>query len=188
MRVFSEEMIMQQDDKATRRWLHRRTITVDGYLRDDGLYDIEGHLRDIKGCDVETLLGRLPAGEAVHDMHLRLTVNEAMVIQEAEARMTSRPYPGTCENIVSAYAGLKGLAIAPGFTRVVRSRLGGLHGCTHLTEMVGVVATVAFQTRYGTLKPDVTERPPHLDGCHALATDGAVVARFYPHWSRATAK
>lgn len=179
---------MEHKDSAERQWLHRRTITVDGYLRADGCYDIEGHLLDIKGHDVETLLGRLPAGEAVHDMHLRLTVNEAMVIQEAEASMTSRPYPGTCEKIVPAYANLKGVAIAPGFTRIVRSRLGGLSGCTHLTEMVGVLATVAFQTRYGTLQPNEAERPPHLDGCHALATDGAVVARFYPHWSRAVEK
>lgn len=179
---------MEQDKKSERQLLHRRTLTIEGYLRTDGCYDIEGHLYDVKGHDVETLLGTLPAGEAVHDMHLRLTVNDAMVIQEAEARMTSRPYPGTCEAIVPAYAALQGLAIAPGFTRLVRSRLGGLHGCTHLTEMVGVVATVAFQTRYGTLTPGMDVRPPHLDGCHALATDGAVVARFYPRWSCATEK
>ncbi|NDU85273.1 MAG: DUF2889 domain-containing protein [Ferrovum sp.] len=166
-----------------RELLHQRTIEVKGYARADGCYDVEGWLRDVKGHEADMVQGKLPAGEPIHDMFLRLTVNDDMVIQEAEARMNSRPYPGTCEKITPAYGLLKGVAIAPGFTKVVRSRLGGLHGCTHLTELVGVVATVAFQTRYGTLKPDAVERPPHLDGCHALSTSGEVVARFYPHWS-----
>ncbi len=176
---------MDQEEKAARRWLHRRTITIDGYERSDGCYDIEGHLLDIKGHDVETLLGTLPAGEAVHDMMLRLTVDRDLVIRDAQASMRARPYPGTCENIAPSYGCLKGLAIAPGLTREVRHRLGGVRGCTHLTEMVGVLATVAFQTRYGALTADLTEKPPHLDGCHALATDGEVVAQFYPHWSMA---
>jgi len=29
---------------ATRRFLTRRTITCEGYLREDGLIDVEGHL------------------------------------------------------------------------------------------------------------------------------------------------
>ena len=174
-----------KEEQEQRRLLHRRVIEVNGYARPDGWYDVEGVLRDVKGHDVAMVEGCLPAGTPIHVMFLRLTVDDALLIREAEARMTSRPYPGTCEKIVPEYSSLKGVTIAPGFTRIVRNRLGGIHGCTHLTELVGIVATVAFQTRYGTLSPEMKERPPHLDGCHALASTGEVVARFYPHWSRA---
>ncbi|WP_297504192.1 DUF2889 domain-containing protein [Ferrovum sp.] len=183
--IFSEKGGAMQEEQEQRKLLHRRVIEVNGYARPDGWYDVEGVLRDVKGHDVDMAEGCLTAGTPIHDMFLRLTVDDAMMIREAEARMTSRPYPGTCEEIVPEYSSLKGVAIAPGFTRIVRNRLGGVHGCTHLTELVGVVATVAFQTRYGTLSPEMTERPPHLDGCHALVSTGEVVARFYPHWSRA---
>jgi hypothetical protein len=165
-----------------RKLLHRRNISVEGYQREDGLFDIEGHLVDVKGYEFHVSGGSKPAGEPIHDMWLRITIDENMVIREAEARTVARPYPGSCETITPHYGHLKGLRIAPGFTKAVKERFAGVRGCTHLTEMIGTLATVAFQTRYGSAESGSDQKPPHLDGCHALDTHGPVVAKFYPKW------
>ncbi len=165
-----------------RRLLHRRHISVEGYQREDGLFDIEGHLVDVKGYEFHVSGGSKPAGEPIHDMWLRITIDEGMVIREAEARTVARPYPGACETITPQYRHLEGLRIAPGFTKAVKERFAGVRGCTHLTEMIGTLATVAFQTRYGSAESGSDQKPPHLDGCHALDTHGPVVAKFYPKW------
>ena len=37
----------------------------------------------------------------------------------------------------------------PARRRRVTNAIGGRHGCTHITELMGVVGTIAYQTRYG---------------------------------------
>ena len=39
---------MPLSQAAPRKHLHTRAITVQGYARDDGLWDIEGHMTDNK--------------------------------------------------------------------------------------------------------------------------------------------
>ena len=51
--------------------------------------------------------------------------------------------------------------------------------------MIGILATLAFQTmanRRAREQQDV-KQPFQLNRCHALSTDGAVVAKYYPRWS-----
>ena len=49
----------------SRQSIHTRTITINGYHRDDGLWDIEGRLIDIKGYDLEGLWGDAKPVKAV---------------------------------------------------------------------------------------------------------------------------
>ena len=173
---------------VTRTRLHQRRIILEGYRRDDGLWDIEGHLTDVKDYDFGHITELKRAGMPIHDMWLRITVDRDLNIVDAQAQMDSRPYPGSCEQIAPAYRKLIGLRIAPGFTHAVRHALGGTQGCVHLSEMVGSLATTAFQTLAGernTLPEDV--KPPHLDRCHALDSSGPVVREHYPRWYRAAA-
>ena len=51
-----------------------------------------------------------------------------------------------CGDIAPDFKKLIGLRIGGGFHRAVRERLGGVHGCTHIVELLGPVATTAFQT------------------------------------------
>lgn len=170
---------------APRTRLHQRALRLEGFRREDGLWDIEGHLTDVKDYDFETSHGAMPAGSPIHDMWLRITVDRGLTIVDAQAQMDSRPYPGACEQIVPEYRKLIGLRIAPGFTNAVRALLGGPAGCAHLTEMVASLATTAFQTLAGerNLLPSAV-KPPHLDRCHALVSSGAVVRDHYPRWYR----
>lgn len=155
-----------------------------GYRRDDGLFDIEGHLHDTKDIDFRVASGMRYAGDSIHSMWLRITLDMTLTIVDVEASTDAMPYPGHCDQITPDYKKLIGLAIRPGFTNQVRSRLGGIHGCTHITELVSSLATTAFQTIAGQGLQAPDSKPFQLDRCHALRSDGPAVARFYPKWYR----
>lgn len=168
-----------------REHLHTRRIEARGYRRRDGLWDIEGHLSDTKTyAFANEWRGEIAAGEPVHDMWIRLTLDDDFVVRDVEAVTDAGPFR-LCPDIAPAFAAVKGLRVGPGWGRRVRELLGGVHGCTHLVEMLGALATVAFQTLYPVRErrpAQANERPPHLDSCHALASDGEVVRRFWPRF------
>jgi hypothetical protein len=169
---------------SERQLLHSRKIEANGYSRPGGLYDLEAHLVDTKTHTKESPAGNRMAGEPIHDMWLRITVDESLTIVEAEAAFDSLPYEGHCDRIAPDYGQLAGLRLAPGFNAKVRSMFGGTRGCTHVTDLIGVLATLAFQTmanRRAREEQDVRQ-PFQLDRCHALSTTGPVVAKYYPKW------
>lgn len=167
---------------AARQILHHRDITVRGYKREDGMFDIEGHLHDTKEVDFKVASGKRNAGESLHSMWLRITIDRTFTIIEAEASTDAMPYVGYCDQIAPEYKRLIGLAIVPGFTNRVRELLGGTSGCTHLTDLIGVVATTAFQTVAGQGLQSLGDKPFQLGRCHALALTSPAVARYYPQW------
>ncbi|HET9750354.1 MAG TPA: DUF2889 domain-containing protein, partial [Casimicrobiaceae bacterium] len=65
---------------AARRRLHTRRITFEGFQREDGLFDIDARLTDVKDQDLTLLSGVRRAGEFVHDMHVRATIDRAFTI------------------------------------------------------------------------------------------------------------
>ena len=105
-----------------------------------------------------------------------------MTIIDAEAASDAMPYLGYCSEITPEYKKLIGLAIRPGFSRRVMELFAGTRGCTHITDLIGTVATTAFQTIAGQGLQDPTKVPFQLDKCHALALDAPAVARYYPQW------
>ncbi|MBL0142889.1 MAG: DUF2889 domain-containing protein [Betaproteobacteria bacterium] len=175
------------EPRARRVPLHRRSVEITGYKRDDGLFDIEGHLVDAK--DIEFKVGGrvLEPRQPVHGMWLRITVDRELRIVDAEACTEAMPYPGHCDGITPAYAKLIGLCIGPGYLRRVKELLGGVRGCTHITELAGALATVTFQTFAGQGLIPTDRKPPQLDRCHALDSRSPVVGRFYPKWYRGAA-
>jgi hypothetical protein len=168
--------------KTQRQALHHREINVRGYKRDDGCFDIEGHLHDRKDVEFKVASGLRPAGSSVHSMWLRITIDRSMTIIDAEAASDAMPYLGYCSEITPEYKKLIGLAIRPGFSRRVMELFAGTRGCTHITDLIGSVATTAFQTIAGQGLQDPTKVPFQLDKCHALALDAPAVARYYPKW------
>ena len=110
---------------------HQRNIEVRVDSRGTGLWEVDATVRDVRPKDAATATGLLPAGQPIHDMLLRVVVDEQFNVIEAGARTEAQPYPGACEN----------------------------HGDTY-GQLVG------------------------LDGCHALRSDGALVATHYPRWYR----
>lgn len=176
---------------VSRELKHTRSIQCHGYKRSDGLWDIEGHLVDTKTYAIpmsERQTGALAPGEPLHEMWLRLTVDIDLVIHEAEAATDWGPYVG-CGDITPAFKKLKGLTIKPGFTLKTRELLGGTKGCTHLVELLGPLATTAFQTIYGSrekAKPSGADgkRPGLIDSCHMYDAAGRIVAQRWPQWAK----
>ncbi len=172
---------------AEREPLHRRLIDCRGYRRSDGLWDVEGHITDTKTYSFANQdRGEIRAGEPLHEMWIRLTVDDDMVVRAVEAVTDAGPYR-ICPDITPAFAALKGLRIAPGWTKAVKQRLGGVHGCTHLVELLGPVATVVYQTLVSLRMKKLNATPPDrkpavIDSCHAYRSDGEVVRRRWPNF------
>jgi Protein of unknown function (DUF2889) len=186
---------MSLSPPAPRRHQHTRTIHCRGYERDDGLFDIEAQIVDTKTYAVdEPYRGHREAGQHVHDMQLRLTVDRAMVVRAIEVTTNDAPYDA-CFTVAPAYEALVGAKIGGGWRRAVNEAVGGTKGCTHLRELLMPVATVAFQTigswpKAGKVAteshPDRERKKPYfIDGCKAWAADGPVVERLFPlHFRR----
>lgn len=170
---------------AARTALHHRRIDCRGFRRDDGLWDIEAHLVDAKTYDFANhdRGGTIHAGEPLHEMLLRVTIDTALRIHQVEAVIEHGPYR-ICGAIAPAFAGLAGQSIGLGFLSEVRRRFGGVKGCTHVVELFGPVATTAFQTLVAarTGAAAAGERPQALGTCHAYAPTSEVVARQWPEF------
>ena len=164
-------------------------MSFDAYRRRDGLFEIEAHLLDVKDHDFALLTGIRPAGVPVHDMWVRVTIDRAFVIHAVEAATDASPYPGTCERIAPAYQKLVGANLVQGFRKRLHDVMGGVRGCTHVTEMLSYMPTAAIQTFAGLQREDDGDgKPFQLDHCHALETTTENVRRFYPKWHRDTAR
>jgi Protein of unknown function (DUF2889) len=173
--------------EVERELTHTRRVRYEGYKRADGLWDIEAHLTDVKNHDFQLKTGVRRAGLAVHDMWLRVTIDRAFTIQDATACSDAVPYPGACETIGPAYRALVGLSLIKDFRRKTRELLGGVRGCTHLTEMLGGLPTAAIQTFAGEQREEREDgrQPFQLDQCHALETSTETVKTLYPKWHKA---
>ena len=168
-----------------RQRLHQRSISYEGFQRDDGLFDIDAHLVDAKDHDFELLTGLRPALEAVHDMWVRVTIDAKFVIHAIEVRTDGMPYPDACDHIEPAYGKLVGANLVDGFRKRLHADMSGIRGCTHVTELLGSLPTAAVQTFAGLRREDEGEHKPfQLDRCHALATTTHTVSRYYPKWYR----
>ncbi len=166
---------------------HRRSIDVHVYARGNGLWEVDAEIRDVKTRDAKLAGGLRRAGDPIHDMLLRLVVDEQLNIVEAGSETRWMPYPGQCDDHGDAYAALVGLNLLKGFRQAVKERLGGVAGCTHLTELTQVLPTAVIQAFAGEVldtREDSEHRPFQIDRCHALRADGAAVKQFYPRWYR----
>lgn len=173
---------------APRRLLHKRVVQCYGYQRDDGLWEIEGRMVDTKTYSFpnDDRGGFIQAGEPLHDMWLRLTVDDTFLILDAQASTDSAPF-ALCPAIAERYRHLIGTRIGPGWNLRLKELFAGVNGCTHLTELLGPVATAVFQTVYGqrydeedTKPPAERTVPPMLNSCHALASTSPVVKKRWP--------
>ena len=178
---------------APRATAHTRRVTYRGYPREDGLWDIEGELHDSKAYAL-VLRGRgdLPAGAAVHHMHVRLTIDDAMKIVDVAAAMEATPF-GECSLAEAPVQRLIGATLGRGWRRALDEAMGGVRGCTHLRELLFGAATAAFQTmgshreqmriQRGEPALPQTEPPFYMGQCMSWDFDGPVVARIAPEFA-----
>lgn len=182
---------------SPRHKAHTRTIHCDGYLRDDGLWDIEATIIDSKHYTyTEPYRGVRPPGTHVHGMQVRLTVDSDKVVRDIVVTMPDHPYPN-CVDAIPNFRKLIGASVGRGWRRAVNDAVGGVNGCTHVRELLFPMATVVFQTVNGW--PDDGERPlirresdaafdpsGFVNGCKAWDVTGEMVRALHPHLYRPT--
>ncbi len=171
---------------------HTRRIDVQIYARGAGLWEVDAVITDVKTRDADLANGVRRAGDPIHDMLLRLVIDERFNVLEAGSETRAMPYPGECDQLGDVYGRLVGLNLLKGFRFAVLERLGGVAGCTHLTELAQVLPTAVVQAFAGDVintRGDGADakQPFQLDRCHALRTDGNVVRSYYPRWYKPAA-
>ena len=174
---------------AARRHVHTRHVQVEGYLRDDGLWDVEASLIDDKPYAYDDFeRGRRQPGEPVHKMSIRLTVDDDLVVRDAAAAMDDVPYP-TCHDVPPRIEALIGMKLGGGWRNAVRERIAKRQACTHLLELIGPAITTLFQSMSAKSFEDAsgsrkapTQKPYFIDGCWSWRSDGPALKKFFPQF------
>ncbi|MDH3219084.1 MAG: DUF2889 domain-containing protein [Gammaproteobacteria bacterium] len=175
---------------ATREKKHRRRIDCEGFLRSDGLWDIDVHMVDTRSydCTYDEFHrdGLIMAGEPVHDMWLRFTIDLDFLIHDVQAASDHTPF-SICPAAAGPMRDLVGLRIGPGWLKQARERIGTDRSCTHLMDLLGQLAATAYQTLHAAIEEREARqpgraRPPILDTCLALSSSGDVVKNLWPEF------
>lgn len=170
-----------------REELHHRQLDLRFFKRSDGLFEIEGRLLDRKTHPFRRVLHDrdTPPGTPLHDITVRLVIDDGLLVHDASASYAASPFH-VCHEAASTLAPLKGLRIGAGWNKRVRELLSGAASCTHIRELLGPMATTAFQglapQRLARMTdPRSDEHQGKVDSCYAYARDGEVVARLWPN-------
>lgn len=177
---------MPLPESLDREELHTRQIVMRSYRRPDGLYEIEGRIIDTKKQDFSPPLKDIPIapGDYIHDLSIRLVIDEWLVIHDAIASSDATPF-AICKQAPPTLSVLKGEKIGGGWNKLIREKFKGAKGCTHLMEMLSPMATTAMQTLYPytqhrPIRTDENGRPLKIDSCFAYASNRDVVHRLWP--------
>lgn len=173
--------------------LHQRHIALRCDQRADGLYEVHGHLTDTKSHPFQRVLQPhiTPAGQALHDIAVTLVIDAEMQVHDAYARLHTTPFD-LCPGAAQALHQLKGLRIGKGWNRLVRERLGGAASCTHIVELLGPMATTAYQglAPQRLAREQAADQPQlhaaRVNSCYAYAAHRDVVAQLWPHLHEST--
>jgi len=176
-------------ENIERKEIHHRRLDIRFFGRSDGLFEIEGRLLDCKSAPFRRLLQDhdTPAGTALHDIVVRLVVDESLLVHGASATLAASPFT-LCREAADTLAPLKGLRMGAGWNKRVRELLGGAASCTHIVELLGPMATTAYQgmapQRLARMAQAGNDEPKsRVDSCYSYGKDREVVARLWPHLS-----
>ena len=169
-----------------------------GYDREDGLWDIEAELTDVKPYTFQVQSEPpFPAELPIHHLSIRLTLDDQMQIHAVQTDMARIPHAECVQAPVNMQS-LVGCRIGRGWRRTVQDKIGGTAGCTHLRELLFNIATAAYQTLpsgqwhrreqqglpHPAADPKGGETPFHLGQCMTWALESPTVARTYPMFYR----
>ncbi|WP_100179040.1 DUF2889 domain-containing protein [Bradyrhizobium nitroreducens] len=187
LRSCEKEFSVPLQDSAPRSLIHLRGIDMQVFRRDDGYYDVEGHIRDEKPFESAVPFGATtPAHHAIHEMWIRLTIDKEFVVHDVAASTDAAPYRD-CFGASSTLSVLVGSRIGGGWNREVRDKLGGSKSCTHLMEMLAPLATAAYQAMWNERQGqadtlDRDGRPFLLNSCWAMASDKELTFSRWPEY------
>lgn len=171
---------MPLSEPRARREIHHRIIDMKAYAREDGLFDAEAHLVDTKPFDFLRPSSPVPApaGKALHDLWVRITVDGDFTVRAIEAASDVTPW-GICKEAEATLSVLVGEKLARGWSSKVKEKLRGAASCTHLMEMLIPLATTALQG-IRALDTKTHHTPEKIDSCYAFGGEREVVRMLWP--------
>jgi hypothetical protein len=120
------------------------------------------------------------ANEPIHQMIIRLTIDEELVVQDIWVDMKAIPHD-ECPMAMDPMKKMIGAKIASGWRKEIEKNLGDIKGCAHLRELLFNMATAAIQTLTPTLRSRRGDQmPAHLNKCSTWRVDSELVERLYP--------
>ena len=160
---------------------HIRQVNYHSFERADGLWDIEGELIDTKAIDVPRVNGEgmRKAGEPIHHMLIRVTVDPQLVVHAIEAQMDAHPVQG-CPGALDAMQRMVGCSMARGWRKAIETNLAGIAGCTHMRELLQNMATAAFQSIVSAFSTNPDQPPAYVGRCTGWDFNGPAVAQYFP--------
>jgi Protein of unknown function (DUF2889) len=173
---------------APREAVHTRSIVCRSFRRDDGMLDVDGRFIDTRPFAYESdFRGPCPAGSALHNMQLRLTVDRSRHIHALASVMPGTPYSG-CAEVNANFQRLVGLSLGRGFRKAMRERIGGVEGCTHIAALLDAMSAAVVQafasSAYAPRQPGQPEPvriwklDALIDTCHSYRADGVVIQQM----------
>ena len=178
---------MPLPEPAARDPIQTRQIEISSFRRQDGMWDVEGRLVDVAAVSIKNYTGGIiEAGDPIHDMRLRLTLDDTVEIVSVDVSMDAHPYP-LCPGIVPAYQQLKGEKIGGGWNRRIRDLFDGVGGCVHIVDLLGLVGVLGFKSVIRESGQDdaapedrADDKPYQVNTCHALSSKGEIVRDRWP--------
>jgi len=157
--------------------LFDRKITVDIVEEGDRLH-INGRLEDTR------------SGVALHHIEVEMLMPVwSGEIEEISGAMPSHPLEECVESLESLKE-LLGRRIVPGFSEVVKSKVGGAVGCTHMASLIMNMGNASVQGRGAYLRTHMTGQQESeamkayaddlnlLDSCVCWREDGPLMKRW----------
>jgi hypothetical protein len=120
--------------------IHTRDIQLSTYPHSDSQVIIHGILKDQRYIRVFDITGDVKQPGIIHHMDVKLMVSSnPLMIEDAQAKMLHVPMD-ECKKTLDAIEKLKGIKIQSGFSKNIRNIMGGNKGCTHLCQLIIVMA------------------------------------------------
>lgn len=119
--------------------IHKRAIQLLTYPLDDDKMIVHGVLKDHRYISVFDATGACKLPGVIHHIDVKLLINlNLLIIEEAEAQMIKVPIP-ECRKTLDNMLRIKGLEVKSGFSKNIRSIVGGKDGCNHLSQLIVVM-------------------------------------------------
>jgi len=172
-----------------REHIHTRTITINAFRRKDGLMDVEGCLIDVKPFAHQLMDTSREAGEPVHNLSIRITLDNSLTVKDAVASM-DRGAHDMCPQAEPNFSNIIGLQIGPGWNKKIKSAMSPGLGCTHIIEMLAQMASGAMQASWSRKPGEKDDRPAAeeremdtgmLNSCYPYRQNSPWVKEYFPN-------
>lgn len=168
--------------------VHTRDIQLATYPHTDGRVIVHGILKDQRHIKIFDVTGAVIDQGIVHHMDVKLLIkSDPLMIEDALAQMICVPMP-ECNATLDTIEKLKGLEIKSGYSKNIRTIVGGKTGCTHLSQLILAMAQEIVQgslTQKGKNKSPVpkdldsfSEKRFLIDSCRMWSHQGPKIKRL----------